>query len=149
MSKKFAFYGAVYLYLFNPVNGKILIQQRYQTGYCDGLWSMVAGHLDGNETIYQGLIREVKEEIGIDLKQEDLNLVHAMQRISGDREYFDFYIKASKWEGEPINLEPAKCSGIKWVDPQNLDSAEMIPEVEHAINSVLKQDPFSTYGFQS
>ena len=57
---------AVYLILIE--DDKILLQRRFNTGYKDGNYSLPAGHLDDNESITQALVREVKEEIDLDLK---------------------------------------------------------------------------------
>ena len=41
-------------------------------GYCDNTYQFPGGHLEENETLEEGLIREVKEETGIDIKDYDL-----------------------------------------------------------------------------
>jgi len=46
---------------------KILVVQE-QKEYVRGKWSIPAGHLEVNESIVEGAIREVKEETGIDIK---------------------------------------------------------------------------------
>jgi isopentenyl-diphosphate Delta-isomerase len=65
---------AAYALIFSS-DGKLLLHKRSQTkDTCPGLWSIsVAGHVDQGETYDQTIIREIKEEIGIDLEVEYLD----------------------------------------------------------------------------
>ncbi|WOE51888.1 NUDIX domain-containing protein [Sulfuracidifex metallicus] len=54
----------------------MLLQLRKNTGYRDGWWSVVAGHVEAKESATSAMIREAKEEAGIALRPEDLILVH-------------------------------------------------------------------------
>lgn len=76
--ERFKFIPSVYLILLK--DNKILLLRRYNTGFRDGEYSFVAGHLDGNETLRQAMIREAKEEANIELDLTDLELVHTMNR---------------------------------------------------------------------
>ncbi|MDZ7955173.1 NUDIX domain-containing protein [Nostoc sp. DedQUE09] len=53
-------------YIILIKNEKILLIRRVNTGYEDGKYSVV-GLVDGNETFVQAVVREAKEEVGIDL----------------------------------------------------------------------------------
>jgi 8-oxo-dGTP diphosphatase len=143
--KRFKFYGAVYLVLVK--DGKVLLLRRFNTGYNDGNYSLVAGHLDNGETTKQGIIREAKEEAGITVKPEDLEVVHVVHRNGVDRYYFDTYLRASEWSGEITNTEPEKCDDLKWFSfgelPENI-----VPEVKSALEHINNNIPFSEFGFK-
>src|ERR1700730_15984845 len=62
---------------------RILFGLRRNTGFSDGMYHLPAGHLEDEETISAGAIREAKEELGIDLHPADLHLVHVMHQRSG------------------------------------------------------------------
>lgn len=127
-------------------NGEILLLKRSNTGFEDGNYSMVAGHLDGGETVKDSLKREVKEEVGIDLDLKYVDIVHIMHRKSPDREYIDFYLSVSQWEGEVKNTEPEKCSELRWSKMDKLPE-NTIPYIRFAIDQINNKEIYSEYGF--
>ena len=143
-SERFKVYAAAYLILEN--GGDILLSRRYQTGYQDGNYSLVSGHFDGGETAKECIIREAREEAGLELKPEDLEIVHVMHRLSSDREYFDVYLRAKKWTGKIINQEPDKCDDLKWFELNYLPN-NMVPEVRFVLEQVNKKIYFSEFGW--
>jgi ADP-ribose pyrophosphatase YjhB (NUDIX family) len=102
-------YMNVYLYLMR--DGKILLSKRENTGYEDTMWSLVAGHAEWGETAAKAMIREAKEEIDIDIKKEDLRVVHVLHRRS-DRDNMDIFLHCDTWTGDLKNVEPHKCGGV-------------------------------------
>jgi 8-oxo-dGTP pyrophosphatase MutT (NUDIX family) len=132
---------ACYLVLIR--NGKILLSKRANTGYQDGKYSMVAGHFEGGETVWEALIREVKEESGISLDPKGLKVVHIMHRLDIDREYVDFYVLSDTTE-EPRNLEPEKCDGLAWFNRGKLPS-NTIPYVRQAVESINREEFYSEF----
>jgi 8-oxo-dGTP diphosphatase len=91
---------------------KILLGLRRNTGFADGLYHLPAGHLEPDETITAGTAREAREELGIDIRPADLELVHTMHHRSG-RVAFFFEVRA--WSGEIRNAEPDKCERLDWL----------------------------------
>src|SRR3990167_3465747 len=94
------------VYLMPIRDGKILLSRRFQTGYEDGNYGLVAGHAEANETFHNALRREIKEEIGVELNPSDLKLVLTMHRFCGDHERVDFFFVTDIWGGEISNQEP-------------------------------------------
>lgn len=144
--ERFKFTPAVYLIL--EKDNKFLLSRRFNTGYEDGNYSFVAGHLNGDETLMQAMIREAKEEIGIDIKPENLEVVHVMHRKTPNEneERIDFFIAAKKWNGKPKNMEPHKCDDLNWFVLNNLPS-NVIPYIRQAIGCVFKNIFYSEYGW--
>ncbi|MBI2028871.1 NUDIX domain-containing protein [Candidatus Gottesmanbacteria bacterium] len=62
LKKHFELRSAVYLVMVK--NDRLLIQRRYKTGWMDGRYSLIAGHLEGEETAFSAMVREAKEEAG-------------------------------------------------------------------------------------
>ncbi|MFC1841501.1 NUDIX domain-containing protein [Candidatus Dependentiae bacterium] len=122
--KKERFKAHVSSYLFLEKDKKILLYLRENTGYADGYYSLVAGHLDGNETATEAMIREAKEEAGIIISPNNLHVVHIMHRMS-DRENIDIFFSCKKWEGTVQNVEPHKCGGLEFFDKNKLPEKTM------------------------
>jgi mutator protein MutT len=102
---------------------EILLHRRKNTGYQDGKWDISgSGHVDEGETAQSAVIRECKEELGIDVQIEDLTFVHLSHRLAPDRTYYDIYFVVGNYVGEPSITEPDKCSDLSWFDINKLPS---------------------------
>ena len=126
--------------------GEIFVGRRQNTGYCDGCLNMPAGHIDPNETPQEAIVRECKEEIGIDIDIADLEFVHIQyNRNKGER--FDrthYYFKTSVGQQEPVNTEPHKCSEVEWIPlGERLD--EFVPFMKEALEAILKGKQYSEF----
>ena len=148
MSKKERFkpYAAAYLVLVK--DGQVLLLRRFNTGYQDGNYSLVAGHLDGGETAKQCIAREAGEEAGVAINPKDLEVIHVMHKLALDREYFDIYLHAEKWTGNITNMEPNKCDELKWYDINNLPD-NILPEVKLALESMNMGVHYSEFGWNN
>jgi 8-oxo-dGTP pyrophosphatase MutT (NUDIX family) len=152
MKQRFKITPAVYLVLRNLETGKVLLSRRFNTGYADGSYSMVAGHLDGDEPLTVALAREAQEEAGINIEPSDLKLVHIMHLRSEVKdsiydEYVTFYFETNKFEGTPSVMEPNKCDAMEWFDPEHLPSP-MIEHVELALANIRNGISFSEFGWK-
>lgn len=144
MTKRFTYIGSAYLFLIK--DGKILLQRRFNTGFMDGCYGVPSGHLDGSETAREGCVREIKEEIGIDILPSDVTMVHIMHRKASIDERIDFFMKTSTYTGEIRNLEPNKCDDLRWFSLDALPDT-VIPYVKTAIENYQAGVWYSEYGF--
>lgn len=135
----------VAVHLFLVKEDKIVLSRRYNTGYEDGNYSVIAGHVDGNEDLKSAMIREAKEEAGIAIYPNDLNIVGAMHRKSGD-ERVDFFLVASVWQGQLKNMEPNKCDDLSWFEINRLPN-NMVPYVKKAIENYMIGMQFDMFGW--
>lgn len=101
---------------------QVLFLRRSNTGFEDGKYGFVGGHVEENENIKRAMIREAKEEIGIEIKEEDLEVKHVMDRRIGEKQYIDFVLTTNKWQGEPKIMEPQKCDELIWKEIQDIPS---------------------------
>lgn len=98
-------------YLVLKQQNQVLLHLRKNTGYCDGMWSLIAGHVEAGESATEGMIREAIEEIGIVLDPSHLQVVHVMHRKT-NRLNIDVFFECSSWQGEIHNCEPHKCDKL-------------------------------------
>lgn len=124
---------------------EVLLLRRYNTGYEDGNFSVPAGHLDGNETVIEAMIREAQEEIGVRLSPSNVRVVQVMHRLKSDEERIDYFLAAEQWSGEVSNCEPEKCDLLEWFPVDELPS-NTIPYVVYGIRYWQEGVAFSTFG---
>ena len=134
---------AVHLFLLR--DNQVLLLRRANTGYEDGNYSVVAGHLDGGESVTQAAIREAHEEVGVVLRPTDLRVVGVMHRWSNE-ERIDFFLLATAWGGTPANQEPDKCSELRWCALDALP-ANTIPYVRAALENFRQGVWFAEFGW--
>lgn len=128
-------------------NNQLLLLKRQNTGYEDGNYALVAGHVNDDETARQALCREAREEAGITIKLNEVKFVHIVHRKS-NRIYLDCFFEATKWEGEPTNMEPEKCSELKWFKAKELPSNTVVP-IKAALSYIGQKQIYSEFGFRS
>lgn len=91
-------------------NGKYLLVQEAKEK-CYKKWNVPAGHLDFNESIKQGAIREIKEETGCDV---ELNgILYIANRILED-DIFVMIIFSTKLINENIEYDKNEILDVKW-----------------------------------
>lgn len=142
-TQRFKLISAVHLFLLR--GDKVLLMRRAGTGYRDGWYSVVAGHLDGNEQVVDAAIREAREEVGIALRPQDVEVVGVMHRLSDD-ERIDFFLAAQQWAGEPAICEPGKCDELRWVRRDALPE-KVIPYVARALDNFARGQWFDSFGW--
>ncbi len=105
-------------------DGRVLIAQRPEGKAMAGLWEFPGGKVEEAETPEDCLIRELKEELGIEVKSDCLApLTFASHR------YPDFHLLmplwvCRRWSGRPTGREG---QSLKWVRPSQLRDYPMPP----------------------
>ena len=142
-SERFSVHLTVGLLLIK--DNKVLLMRRCNTGYMDGKYAFVAGHVENGENLKQAIAREAFEEVGIKIKEQDLQYV-CMVRRGDNNNYINFFLKTDKFEGEPEIIEKDKCDDLIWCDinsiPENTITAE-----KRAIYNYMNGISFDEYGF--
>lgn len=128
---------------------EVLLQKRMNTGFMDGYWDFSAsGHVENNESMKMAAVREAKEELGVDVKIENLEfmcLLHEKTPVT-EQIYYNGYLKTTKWTNEPRVNEPDKCEEIKWFLLDKLPE-NMVGCRRQAIENDKNHIPYAEYGW--
>lgn len=135
-------------YLILKSDDEILLMERKNTGFHDGDYSLIAGHVEPGENFTDCIIRETEEEAGIVISPEDITVCHIMQRKSHTEspDRIDVFFLANRWTGDPCNNEPSKCEQIAWFPIDSLPE-NTIPYVTFAVKQSLSGILYSEYGW--
>lgn len=144
MKRRFSVIPAVYFVLVNE--GKVLLSLRKNTGFFDGFYGLVAGHVEGNETMSAAMVREIREEIGLSISEEDLEMRYVSHRKSDDRESVDFFFYCSKIIRGIVNKEPLKCQELRFFPLDSLPK-KIIPFVKVALCELEQHKTYNEYGW--
>jgi 8-oxo-dGTP pyrophosphatase MutT (NUDIX family) len=77
------------------------------------------------------MVREAREEAGIDVLESDLTLVHVSHRNASDGRAGVFF-RCTRWTGTLQNAEPHKCDALTWFAYDHLPD-NTIPYVRRAL----------------
>lgn len=108
-------------------NKKVLLQKRSATKKLwPNLWDITAGgHVLSGELGYQAVIRETKEEIGINIKKEELEFIGTTtsETIKGDiinRHFNEYFIVHKDIDINDITLQEEEVQDIKWLEKEEV-----------------------------
>ena len=123
----------VLLALLNQDN-EVLISLRENRKNCNGLWEYPGGKVEQGEDINHALIREMKEELNIDISKNCIApLTFSVDENEQDKKLFLLFV-CRKWEGSLTSVLKQK---INWVKPIDLTNYEM-PSANLFLNSMLR-----------
>jgi len=126
------FHRTIHLWILNSYN-EILIQQR--SAYKDAganLWYVsVAGHIEHNEDIESTLIRETKEELGLDISSltDSIEYLYTFKDTltekNGafiDNEFYDVFALRANFEIDQIIMQEEEVQAVKYISFNELKS---------------------------
>lgn len=113
---------------------QVLLQKRSSNKrFNPNKWALCAGHVDAYESLEDAILREIKEEVGLDISKDDL-------RQFGEREFtirdsnshitYFYYIRSNLNEKDFI-IQKEELSEVKWFDID--DVINMINENDSSI----------------
>jgi len=130
------FHATVHIWLYTA-DKKILLQQRaFTKKVFPGLWDIsVAGHIAAGEDILTAAKREVFEELGLPITEEELFKIgiriHHVEHKNGiiDNEHHHVFIAELKSSVEKLILQKDEVEGVKLFDLEVLTSTKNLENV--------------------
>jgi 8-oxo-dGTP pyrophosphatase MutT (NUDIX family) len=97
---------------------RVLLAQRSGTGYADGQWNLPSGKLEHGEDAIAAVLRETREEIGLQLGPGDVQMIATVHHRNTSGQARIGLVFAADHDparhGDPVNAEPHKCARIDW-----------------------------------
>ena len=116
-------------------DGNLLITKRYDDAHLGGLWEFPGGKREPKESFEQCLVRELREELGIEVTVEKL-VESVTHEYPGKTVHLKFFV--CEWEkNEP---QPLGCSECKWVKAGELKEHDF-PEADARLLHRLQNEP--------
>jgi 8-oxo-dGTP diphosphatase len=113
--------------------GRVLLQQRPPGRAMAGLWEFPGGKVESGERPEAALVRELREELGIEVEAADLlpaAFASADAAEGGGRHMLLLLFLCRRWSGEPDALD---ASALRWLRPEEMAAVPMPPADEPLI----------------
>jgi 8-oxo-dGTP diphosphatase len=104
--------------------GRVLLQQRRPGRAMAGLWEFPGGKVEPDELPEAALLRELKEELGIDTDAACLAPATFASAPVGDKYMLLLLYILRKWRGEP---QPLDATALQWLRPNRMFDLDMPP----------------------
>ncbi len=114
-------------------DGKVLIAQRQPGSHMEYRWEFPGGKLEPDETPEECIIREIKEEMDIDIEVVDIYKVVKFKYEEKDILLLCYLCRLLKGDGKAL-----ECNDFRWVTKDELPDFDFVPAdlpiVEKLIN---------------
>jgi 8-oxo-dGTP diphosphatase len=110
----------VHVWIMNN-NDEILVTKRHHKKTHPGLWECPGGSVTKGESSLQGALREVKEEIGIKLSEDNGKLIKS-ERRDNFNDFYDVWLFNQDFDVTDTILQENEVNDVKWVTQSELDT---------------------------
>ena len=104
--------------------GKVLISLRPEKKILPNFWEFPGGKINTNESPEDSIIREIKEELSIDINKKSLKPLSFNTYTYEDFHAVIFFYISRSWKGNPISKENQK---ILWIEINKLKNYKFLP----------------------
>jgi 8-oxo-dGTP diphosphatase len=121
-------------------DGRVLLARRPIGKPMEGLWEFPGGKVEANERPEGTLIRELKEELGIEVREDCLAaLTFASHTYDEFHLLMPLYV-CRRWDG---TVSAREGQELAWVKPQKLKEFPMPPADEPLVPHLIELTTFS------
>lgn len=106
------------------IEARVLVQQRPPGKSLSGLWEFPGGKIEPGESPEASLVRELREELGIEVDPRDLSAGPFASEPLGDRHLVMLVFSCRRWQGTPVALH---ATALAWHHPRDLHKIPMPP----------------------
>lgn len=107
------------VWIINSDN-KILIQKRSkQKNLYPNVWAMTGGAVILGENSKETIVREAKEELNIDINQDELTFI---SKIKIDSLWVDIYVLKHDYDIDKMKLQEEEVIDVKWATWKEIDN---------------------------
>jgi 8-oxo-dGTP diphosphatase len=117
------------------IDERILLAQRPEGRQMSGLWEFPGGKIEEGETPEVALVRELKEELGIDITESCLAPFSFASHVYDSFHLLMPLYQCRQWKGAPSPKEQQK---LKWVRHENFNDYAM-PPADLPLVAMLKE----------
>ena len=139
--KEGLWHKAVVVFIINS-KGQVLLQKRSASKKMwPNMWDITAGgHVLSGEFGFQAILRESKEELGIELNKSDITFIGAgiSTNIKGDiinKHFNEYYVANKEIDETKLKLQEEEVSEVRWIDKD-----EIIAKIKDNYNGITDKE---------
>lgn len=117
-------------------NEVLMCHRHPERKWYPNVWDLPGGHIHSGESPLTALVREIREELGIEV--DSAKAVSVFRRSSSELD-IEIWAVAS-WEREIVNAEPSEHDEIKWFTAAELDRTALAdPDIAIACQRAIER----------
>ena len=120
-------------------NGKMLLLHRQDSEELQpNVWGLPAGKREEGESIHEGMIREIQEETGLIIPDQDITFHISLHVRYPEYDFLYHSFSTSYTQRPEITLSPSEHKDYKWVTPQEALQMKLITDLDACIKLYFK-----------
>jgi len=108
----------------------------------DEVWELPGGRLDSVEDPREGILREIREELGVEGKVDEIYDVRTMFHTRDSTDMLVvYYLVSLVDESVPFVVDKEEVAEMAWVDRESYKSYAFFPEYERVLSEYFDKVP--------
>ena len=100
-------------------NNELLVQQRLATAKkCPNMWETASGGAVEGDTPLSGAIREVEEELGIKINEENIRFIGSYARVN---DFVEVFLLKDEIDVKKLKVDKEEVQNVKWMSINEFD----------------------------